>query len=81
MKGPTWCVPVEVVRALTNATGTALMLRHTLQHASFRPHADVVLTPNGFIADLTYETAKGAVGVLSVAVAAVPQENAFGRAA
>jgi hypothetical protein len=75
-----WAVPMECVRALASPTGSAAILRLELRSAAFRPHQNMILTENGFAAELTYEDPAypGRDQFMAVALSAVPKENAVG---
>lgn len=76
-RGPEWIIPMEAVRALATGQGSADIVRLSLAHALFRPHATCRLVDDRFIAICAFEEPKypGRVQQLPVSLTAVPQEN------
>lgn len=78
MTGPTWTIPMEIVRASANRSGVQEITRLSLRHAVFQPHARVELVGNGWVAHCGYDDPKypGRRQEIAILLIAVPQENA-----
>ena len=78
MTGPSWTIPMELVRVAANADGQAQTVAHALRHVHFKPHAVVERTPNGFVARVSYFDPRrpGRDNDFAVLLTAMPQENA-----
>ena len=75
-----WLIPTEAARAMALTSGFQVILDLELKRrAVFKPHAELMLGDNGFIADLQYDDPKypGQVQHVSVMLSAVPKENAY----
>lgn len=74
----TWDVPMEVLRALATADGTAQLTRQALRSALFGAQARVVMNGGRFVGEYTFEDPAypGLIQSAAVQLAAVPQENA-----
>ena len=74
----TWDVPMEVLRALATAEGTAQLIRQALRHATFSAQARVILHSGRFVGEYTFEEPAypGLIQTGALQLAAVPQENA-----
>ena len=81
MVSPRWTVPVELVRALALPMGVANMTSIVLECGLFQPHADVVVSGNGFVAEAYYEGPRypGRVMALPVMLCGVVKENRVGE--
>lgn len=53
--GPTWTVPMEIVRASLAGAAMAELVRLELRQAVFQPHAEVVRAEDRLVALCTYE--------------------------
>lgn len=79
MKGPFWVVPMEMVRGLATAAGTAQLVRlATMRDARFQPHAILQLRERRFVAVVTFETPgrPGHAETLAIGISAPALENA-----
>ena len=75
-----WMIPTEAARAMAMTPGIEAIVHLELRRqAQFKPHAELMLTENGFAADLQYEDPAypGRVQHLAIQLSAVPKENAF----
>lgn len=54
-RGPTWQVPMELVRSCLTAAATAALVRAELRGGLFQPHAEVERTAEGFVATVTFD--------------------------
>lgn len=54
MRGPTWILPIELVRPLLSGADTARLVRMRIQGCTFAPHAEIELTASGFKAEIEY---------------------------
>lgn len=74
----TWDVPMEVLRALATAEGSAQLTHQALRHATFGAQARVSLISGRFVGEYTFEEPAypGRVQSDALALAAFPQENA-----
>jgi hypothetical protein len=73
-----WDVPMEVLRALATAQGTAQLTHQALRHATFGAQARVVMHSGRFVGEYTFEEPAypGRVQSSALQLVAVPQENA-----
>ena len=75
-----WLIPTEAARAMALTSGFQMLLDLELnRRALFKPHAELILGDNGFVADLQYDDPKypGRIQHVAVMLSAVPKENAF----
>jgi hypothetical protein len=77
--GPSWTVPIEVVRACAVTQGTVDLTRLSLKDAKFQPHAVVWLAEGGFTALCTFEEPAypGRAQELAVRLMSPARENAL----
>jgi len=79
VKGPFWVVPMEMVRGLATAAGTAQLVRlAAMREARFQPHAILQLRETRFIAVVTFETPArpGHAETLAISISTPALENA-----
>lgn len=79
-KKVSWMVPTEAARALAMTPGIEAIVHLELRRqAVFKPHAEMILTDNGFAADLQYDDPAypGQVQHIAIQLRAVPKENAW----
>lgn len=74
-----WDIPMEAVRALAGAEGTAVLTRLALRQAAFSAQARLYLNGGFFVGEFTFEEPAypGRAQVAAVQLIAVPQENAL----
>lgn len=80
MTGPRWTIPVEAVRAMAMPSEVGIMVTLALRQAQFRPHAEMLLVEDRFVAEVTYDDPKypGLVQQVHVGLSVVVQENTVG---
>lgn len=74
-----WDIPMEAVRALAGAEGTAILTRLALRQAAFSAQARLYLNGGFFVGEFTFEEPMypGRAQTAAVQLIAVPQENAL----
>ncbi len=73
-----WDVPMEVLRALATAEGTAQLTHQALRHAVFGAQARIVMHSGRFVGEYTFEEPAypGRAQSSALQLQAVPRENA-----
>lgn len=78
-RGPSWRVPVELLRGLVGPHDTKRLVEMSLRQARIQPHATVALVEDRFIATISFEEPKypGRAQIAVFRLCALPQENSL----
>lgn len=78
MRGPSWIIPIELIRPLLSGNDTARVVRMRGFGCTFSPHVRVELAASGFVADIEYFDPRYPERAMSTParLVAAPDENA-----